>query len=356
MITDCPLITGPEMENENRIEPIAASEYSLGDQAAGDPAVLRALIVQQLASYRAAGLSHLPAGDGQFQFELTAAPGFMESDAPAAERQVTGATPRGVAGSTTSVSSEATGRSAVASREQPRNPKTAGTAAALAAPPSQRRTANVPTTAPARGASVSIDAPMPASLDLATRKSELMVLQEQVANCTLCPQLAPTRTQTVFGVGNPTARLVLVGEAPDADDDRLGEPFVGDAGQLLDKIIAACKLTRTELYILNTVKCRPPANRTPATTELDNCWGYGERQLEIIQPEFIVCLGSVAAKTVLKTSLSLGKLRRQFHNYRNSRVLVTYHPAYLLRTPSAKKHVWEDMQLLMKEMGVELTK
>ncbi|MDA7924521.1 uracil-DNA glycosylase, partial [Mariniblastus sp.] len=109
------------------------------------------------------------------------------------------------------------------------------------------------------------------------------------------------------------------------------------------------------IFILNTIKCRPPGNRNPSQDELSNCWGYAERQLEIIQPEFICCLGSVAARTLLKTTQSLGKLRKQFHSYRGSRVLVTYHPAYLLRTPSAKRHVWEDMKMLMKEMGVELS-
>jgi DNA polymerase len=148
---------------------------------------------------------------------------------------------------------------------------------------------------------------------------------------------------------------VFLGEGPGANEDRLGEPFVGEAGQLLDKIMGACKLARSDVYILNTVKCRPPANRNPSQDELANCWGYAEKQLEILQPEFICCLGSVAARTLLKTTQSIGRLRRQFHSYRGSRVLVTYHPAYLLRTPSAKKHVWEDMKLLMKEMGVDLS-
>ena len=151
------------------------------------------------------------------------------------------------------------------------------------------------------------------------------------------------------------ARLVFVGEAPGANEDRIGEPFVGEAGKLLDKILTACKLSRDDVFILNTVKCRPPANRNPSQEELANCWGYTERQLELLQPEFICCLGSVAAKTVLKTTQSLGRLRKQFHSYRGSRVLVTYHPAYLLRTPSAKKHVWDDMKMLMKEMGIELS-
>jgi DNA polymerase len=146
--------------------------------------------------------------------------------------------------------------------------------------------------------------------------------------------------------------LVFIGEGPGADEDRVGEPFVGAAGKKLDKIIAAIKMDRSDVYILNTVKCRPPANRNPSLSELDHCWEYAERQLEVLQPEFICCLGSVAAKRVLNTTRPLGQLRQQFYSYRGSRVLVTYHPAYLLRTESANRLVWEDMKLLMKEMGI----
>jgi DNA polymerase len=149
--------------------------------------------------------------------------------------------------------------------------------------------------------------------------------------------------------------LVFLGEAPGADEDRQGEPFVGAAGQLLNKIIAACKMSRSDVYILNTIKCRPPGNRNPNAEELANCWSYTERQLEILRPEFICCLGLIATKQLLKIDQPLGRLRQRFHQYRDSRVLVTYHPAYLLRTESAKKHVWEDMKLLMQEMDVELS-
>lgn len=192
------------------------------------------------------------------------------------------------------------------------------------------------------------------SLSLSDRQSALNVLQDEVAGCTRCAQLVANRTQTVFGVGNITPRLVFLGEGPGADEDRQGEPFVGAAGKLLNKIMAASKIQRDDVYILNTVKCRPPGNRNPSPEELVNCWGYAEQQLEILQPEFICCLGSVAAKRLLNTTQSLGRLRRRFHQYRGSRVVVTYHPAYLLRTESAKRHVWEDMKMLMKEMGVEL--
>ncbi len=196
----------------------------------------------------------------------------------------------------------------------------------------------------------------PPAIPLLRRRAELAVIQAEVAGCTRCTELAATRTQTVFGVGEIAPRLVFLGEGPGADEDRAGEPFVGAAGKLLDKIIAACKITRSDVYILNTVKCRPPGNRNPSQVELDHCWGYAERQLEILQPEFICCLGSVAAKRLLNSNVPLGQLRQKFHSYRGSRVVVTYHPAYLLRTESAKKHVWEDMKMLMQEMGVDLTK
>ncbi len=179
-------------------------------------------------------------------------------------------------------------------------------------------------------------------------------LREEIATCTQCAQLASTRTQTVFGVGNPTARLCFMGEAPGADEDRQGEPFVGAAGQLLNKIIAACTLRRDEVYILNVLKCRPPGNRTPAPEEVANCRAYFERQLAIIQPEFICCLGAVAAQTLLNTTQALGKLRGRFHDFRGISVIATYHPAYLLRYANMKRAAWEDMKMLMREMGLPI--
>lgn len=179
----------------------------------------------------------------------------------------------------------------------------------------------------------------------------LEVLQQQVAGCTRCGKLARTRTQTVFGVGNPNARLCILGEAPGADEDRLGEPFVGRAGQLLNKILEACKLQREDVYILNILKCRPPGNRNPAPDEAANCRGYLDRQLELIQPEFICCLGSVAAQNLLSTTETIGRLRGTVHKLGGINVVCTYHPAYLLRNPSAKKQTWDDMKLLMREMG-----
>jgi DNA polymerase len=183
----------------------------------------------------------------------------------------------------------------------------------------------------------------------------LEVLQQEVAGCTLCGELASTRTQTVFGVGNPQARLCFLGEAPGADEDRQGEPFVGRAGQLLNKIIEACRLRREDVYILNVLKCRPPGNRNPAPDEANNCRRFLDRQLELVAPEFICCLGAVAAQNLLNTTEAIGRMRGKVLEYRAGdrtiNVVCTYHPAYLLRNPSAKKYCWDDMKLLMKEMG-----
>jgi DNA polymerase len=166
--------------------------------------------------------------------------------------------------------------------------------------------------------------------------------------------LASTRTQTVFGVGNPNAKICFFGEAPGADEDRQGEPFVGRAGQLLTKMIQACGLQREDIYILNVLKCRPPENRNPLPDEVTNCRGYFERQLDIIRPEIICCLGAVASQALLQTETTIGKLRKQFHDYRGISVVCTYHPAYLLRNPAAKSDTWEDLKMMMRKLGVEL--
>ena len=186
------------------------------------------------------------------------------------------------------------------------------------------------------------------------RTEALKVVERKVTHCRKCADLVENRTQTVFGVGNVQPRLVFFGEGPGADEDRQGEPFVGRAGQLLTKIIEACTLKREDVYIMNVVKCRPPGNRNPESDEIANCRPFFEQQLEILQPEFICCLGAVAATTLLDTKLSIGKLRGKFHDYRGSKVLATYHPAYLLRNPNAKKYVWDDMKILMAEMDVQL--
>lgn len=194
----------------------------------------------------------------------------------------------------------------------------------------------------------------PGSAEADDRAAALAKVEREVAACTRCQELARSRTQTVFGVGDPHSRLVLLGEAPGADEDRQGEPFVGAAGQLLNRILAACTLRRQDVYILNVLKCRPPGNRTPLPAEADACREYLDRQLAILQPEFICCLGAVAAQNLLGTTASIGRLRGSVHDYQGIKVVCTYHPAYLLRTPSAKRPTWEDMQRLMAEMGIEL--
>jgi uracil-DNA glycosylase family 4 len=203
--------------------------------------------------------------------------------------------------------------------------------------------------------------PVPRKKPAAKRESNvtessrtLAILRQQVVDCTRCAELAGTRTQTVFGVGPPDARLCFFGEAPGADEDASGEPFVGRAGQLLTKIIEACTLSREQVYIMNVLKCRPPGNRPPLPEEVANCRGFFEQQFATISPEFICCLGTTAAQALLQTAEPIGKLRRRWFTWGTAQVICTYHPSYLLRNPAAKKDVWEDMKMLMQKMGVDL--
>jgi len=184
-------------------------------------------------------------------------------------------------------------------------------------------------------------------------QSALDKLAKQVAACTKCQELAEARTQTVFGVGDPNARVMFVGEAPGADEDAQGEPFVGKAGKLLNRIIEACGWKREELYICNILRCRPPGNRNPTETEAANCREFLDGQIAIVKPEYIVCWGSVAAKNLLGVETPIGKMRQQWYDYAGAKVLCTYHPSYLLRNPSAKVPVWDDMKLLLGKMGLE---
>lgn len=185
------------------------------------------------------------------------------------------------------------------------------------------------------------------------RSQQLQVLSQRVAKCTRCAELVENRTQTVFGVGDPEARVLFIGEAPGFEEDRQGEPFVGPAGQLLNKIIAACGWKRKEIYICNILKCRPPNNRNPTSQEASNCREYLHGQITLVDPDYIVCFGSVAAQNLLDTTTSIGKLRKRFFRYGRAKVLCTYHPSYLLRNPSAKKDVWEDMKFLLRDMGAK---
>jgi DNA polymerase len=185
------------------------------------------------------------------------------------------------------------------------------------------------------------------------RCQELAALAERVSRCTRCASLAISRTQTVFGVGPLDPELCFLGEAPGADEDAQGEPFVGQAGQLLNRIIAACGMRREEVYICNILRCRPPGNRTPLPQEAANCREYLERTLELVRPKFLCALGACAAQNLLGTTLGIGKLRGRFHDYKGTPVICTYHPAFLLpnRSPERKKDVWEDMKKLLARMG-----
>jgi uracil-DNA glycosylase len=191
---------------------------------------------------------------------------------------------------------------------------------------------------------------------LATAATQRLAVFEEmsrdVAACMRCEILSACRTKTVFGEGNPSTRFVFFGEGPGADEDRSGRPFVGRSGELLTKMIEACTLRREDVYIMNTVKCRPPGNRNPESDEIENCRPYFERQFEVIRPEFIICLGAVSMKSLLNSTAPIGQMRGKVHAYQGSRVIVTYHPAYLLRTPAAKKAAWDDLKFFMAQAGI----
>ncbi|GIV54172.1 MAG: uracil-DNA glycosylase [Candidatus Kapaibacterium sp.] len=170
-------------------------------------------------------------------------------------------------------------------------------------------------------------------------------LYDRIHTCTKCP-LGATRTKFVFGSGNPHAEIVFIGEAPGADEDQQGEPFVGRAGQLLTKILAAIELDRRQVYICNILKCRPPGNRRPLPTEAEQCEPYLYKQLQLINPPFLVALGLTAAETLLRRKLKMADARGQWYNFYGGRLLVTYHPAALLRNPELKRDTWEDVKRL----------
>jgi len=188
------------------------------------------------------------------------------------------------------------------------------------------------------------------------RTLQLTQLEEAVASCTQCAALANCRNKTVFGEGNTSPRIAFFGEGPGEEEDLSGRPFVGRAGELLTKMIEACTLQRDDVYILNTIKCRPPGNRNPEGDEIANCRSYYQQQFDLLRPEYIVCLGAVSAQELLGTKLSVGRLRGTLHRYFASKVLVTYHPAYLLRNPAAKKAAWADLQLLMRDACIQIPK
>ena len=216
---------------------------------------------------------------------------------------------------------------------------------------------NVPSSAEA--ASGAPSAPQPAASDAPSSASPdaetWRLLEREVAGCTAC-ELHGTRTQTVFGVGAHDADWMFIGEGPGFEEDRKGEPFVGRAGKLLDKMLAAIGFNRTQVYIANTVKCRPPENRNPRPEELAACNGYLQRQIALIRPRVIVALGGVAANALLQSDVPVGKLRGRVYRFGDAEVplVVTYHPAYLLRSPQHKRAAWEDLQLAQRTVAGEV--
>jgi uracil-DNA glycosylase len=190
-----------------------------------------------------------------------------------------------------------------------------------------------------------IDASQPLAIAL-TPVESLTAVRADIGDCTRCKLHTLGRTQIVFGVGNPSADLMFVGEAPGRDEDLQGFPFVGRAGQLLTKIIEAIALKREDVYIANVIKCRPPENRNPEPDEVATCEPFLFRQIDIIKPKVIVALGKFGAQTLLRTLDPISRLRGRVFDYRGAKLIPTFHPAYLLRNPSSKREVWEDMKLV----------
>jgi DNA polymerase len=227
--------------------------------------------------------------------------------------------------------------------------------APVVAPP---RTTASPASAPTAATAATVDAPprsTPAAMaDVASLDWD--ALRERVASCRAC-RLCESRTQTVFGVGHPKAHCMIVGEAPGEKEDLQGEPFVGAAGQLLDRMLAAIGMTRSagesaqQVYIANTLKCRPPRNRNPEPDELARCSVYLRRQIELVQPRLLLAMGRFAVQTLLDSAEPIGRLRGRVHRWRDMPVVVTYHPAYLLRNPADKSRAWADLCLAAAQLS-----
>jgi len=214
--------------------------------------------------------------------------------------------------------------------------------------PPEVAAAEVATPASSAGASLP-SAPAPATPSTWTPlppTADWSVLRERVAGCTACAELCRTRTQTVFGVGNTRAEWLIIGEAPGAEEDRQGEPFVGRAGQLLNAMLLAIGLPRETVFIANILKCRPPGNRDPKPEETSKCLPYLSNQIALLKPKILLAVGRIAAQNLLATDVPLARLRGKLHHFgeANTPLVVTYHPAYLLRTPSDKRKAWEDLK------------
>jgi DNA polymerase len=194
--------------------------------------------------------------------------------------------------------------------------------------------------------------PIAAAVSVSDRAAALQLIRDDLGDCTRCP-LHKGRNKLVFADGSPTARLMFVGEGPGADEDAQGLPFVGKAGQLLNNMIAAMGLKREEVYIANVVKCRPPGNRTPEPEEANTCTPFLFRQIDVVRPQVLVALGATAATYLLGQRQPLAGLRGRVHAWRGAQLIVTYHPAYLLRDPRQKKEAWADLQIAMRELGLK---
>ena len=227
----------------------------------------------------------------------------------------------------------------------PSSPAMPGDTVAPGSPaPSTARPAQPPQPAPRE---------LPPELPPAERREALDRLAAEVKACEAC-RLCEQRTQTVFADGDPMARVMFVGEGPGADEDRQGVPFVGRAGQLLTRIIeGAMGMPRSAVYICNVVKCRPPNNRNPAPDEMTACGGFLERQIQLVAPDLIFCLGKVASQFVLRSDATMGRMRGRVHRYGKIPVIPTWHPAYLLRSPGAKRETWDDIKLGLRTLGLD---
>jgi len=191
----------------------------------------------------------------------------------------------------------------------------------------------------------------PSPREVTQPEPELAATEADAKKCTKCSELSRCRHSVVFGVGDPHAGLMFIGEAPGADEDAQGEPFVGRAGQLLTKIIEAMGYKRSDVYITNILKCRPPQNRTPLPDEVTNCLPYVLSQIELIQPKVIVALGATALRALLDIQLGITKMRGRWYTFRDIPIMPTFHPAYLLRNPAAKREVWDDMKAVLDKLG-----
>ena len=286
---------------------------------------LRRTLIQRLDSDRRFGMTHLPPARGAFDLSFLRDVGELPAEsAPAA---------------------------VAAAPAKTFTAEVSPTVAVKASPKALFGDAAPPAAAPPPGAAPPFER---STAPRDERVGQLAILGNWVSGCTRCEELAATRTQTVFGVGNPEARIFFLGEAPGADEDRTGEPFVGKAGQLLNKIISACRLTREDIYIANILKCRPPGNRNPLPAEAANCREYLDGQIAAVDPDYIVCWGRIAAENLLGLKDPIGRLRQKMFQYGRAKVAITYHPSYLLRNPAAKKDVWDDMKWLFRDMGVDL--